>query len=103
MSSPLDTFDANNRFKTFPLTEGEIIAASKLSELQRQAIKNNIAGYAHDLLNVQYDENKPHTGEFLRSYYRGAIEALEHLIHTDEGVRDAERELETTAHNRFEE
>lgn len=95
----MNTIDDNNRFKTFPLTEYEIIASCKLSELQRQGIRNNIAGYAHDLINVQYDDSAPHKSEYLRNYYRGAIEALEHLLHTDEEVRNAEKELALTANN----
>lgn len=95
--SEFDSFDNNSRFKTFPLREAEIIGASKLSELQRQGIRNNIAGYAHDLLNVQYEDARPHMSEYMRSYYRGAIEALEHLLHTDEEVRAAEQESLTTA------
>lgn len=99
----MNTLHENNRFQTYPLTEYELISACKLSELQRQGLKNNIAGYAHDLMNVQYDESKPHTAEYLRNYYRGAIEALEHILHTDESVRDAEKELHTTANDDFQE
>lgn len=93
----MSDFHEDNRFRTFPLSEHEIINASKLSELQRQGIRNLIAGYAHDTLNVVYEDAAPHRAEMLRSYYRGAIEALEHLLHTDEEVRNAEKELEATA------
>jgi hypothetical protein len=85
-----------SRFRTYELREPDIISGSKLSELQSQCIQNNIAGYAHDIINVHYEDKQPHKAEYLRSYYRGAIEALEHLLHTDQEVREAISLAEST-------
>ena len=84
------TLAMQNRFHMHDLRPEEILAGSKLSELQKQCVQNLIAGYAHDALNVPYDDTRPHQSEYLRNYYRGAMEALEHLLHTDEELRDAE-------------
>jgi hypothetical protein len=90
-----------SRFKVYELNEYEIASGAKLSELQRQVIQNNIAGYAHDIINVQWEPEVPQKAEYLRNYYRGCIEALEHLLHTDEALRYDE---ETAAKNdRFQE
>lgn len=86
-----------NRFQTFSLSEEDLLSATQLSELQKAAIRNNIAGYAHDFINVPYDDAKPHQAAVKQAYYRGCIEALEHLLHTDEEVRNAIEEQRPSA------
>lgn len=82
----------NNRFRTVKLDEYEIEQGSQLSGAQAACIQNLIAGYAHDIINIPYDDLKPAEHAIRQAYYRGAIEALEHLLHTDEEIRLAVEE-----------
>lgn len=90
--TPETPITEGSRFRVFPMDPQTEALGYSLSDANIMVIRNLIAAHAHDHLQLQFDDEKPHKVAIQQAYIRGAIESLEHLLNSHREIVAARAE-----------